>query len=64
MKSPERTEMISQGLIKQLIEQLLLSVGKIKYDDIVEISLPWTEDLIPVKFITYKQEQVKILRHG
>jgi hypothetical protein len=55
---------ISTGLVKQLIEQLLESVGRIEHDDHVFIELPWKEDTIPLKLSTWKEAEVHTIRHG
>lgn len=64
MKSPPRTQEISLGLIKQLIEQKFLELKLIGYNDVVELHLPWEHDLVPVTYTTYKELPAKVIRHG
>jgi hypothetical protein len=51
---------ISKGLVEQLIEQFLESVGKIKHNE--QIKLPWPLDQIPLELS--KQHEVKLIHHG
>ena len=61
MNCDTRKRSVSAGLLKNLLERFLDSVGEINGQE--RIKLPWRDDqLFPIEI--YEEKEVRIIKHG
>jgi hypothetical protein len=57
-----KNSQISTGLLSNLVEQFLEATKVIGQNDQIRIEWPWKEEMIPFK--VYKEQEVKVIKHG